>query len=126
MHWCSSSLNRNFYLFNALCKFNSTQQLVVYSGSRNEWIAFSLLCNWRMFAILKSTHTYINTRHDKNPALRIPYGRGPAPETQTKPTATESVFVFGWEFRLTSIILLSLDWIQCKLVSWCFTKNELN
>lgn len=35
-------LGQELLFANALCNFNSTQQLVVYSGSGNEWIAFSL------------------------------------------------------------------------------------
>lgn len=81
-----------------------------------------LPCKWSLFAILKSAHMYGHTHHSKNPAPRILYGRGPVPETQTKPIATDSVSFFGWECGLTSIILLSLDWIQCKLVSWHFRR----
>lgn len=117
IHWWNSIFDRNFYLSNALCNFNSTQQLVVYSGSR-QWVdCLSFVC-----FVTEGCLQYIHTHHNKTPAPRIPYGRGPAPETQTKPITTDSVFVFGWEFELTSIILLSLDWIQCQLVSWHFRR----
>lgn len=58
-----------------------------------------------MFAILKGTYTQYN----KNFASRIPSGRGLVPDSQTKPTVTDSVLGFGGEFELTSVLLLSQD-----------------
>lgn len=98
-------------MFNALCNFNSTQQLVVYRGSSNEWIAFSsfALQLKAVCSIKKHTHT-----HPYSPTITktLPQGYHMARALHLKPKQSP------WQQIPCLFLAENLGWHQLYFWTW--------